>query len=765
MSNYVRTKHDIGFLRQDGSTTVGLVLARDKNGNPIYRSHDDEYLATQQTTGTPGYGNLPPEKELVIAQTDWRSGFGQEFYDSTDPKRYYRSINCDARHKGMVILGPLPTTVTKPSGTSLSITNADMEGTDGWNDNYRSDEQAHGGTYSWKHYYQTSTYQDLTWDNAYRGCYFKFSIWIYQLTASTATLIIDDGVGTTSSATTATINSWVQVTVGRQLSATATRLRLTLNNAGASGDTAYFDDVVVESEPTVGAVADFVEFNDNLYAAFGGILAKLNGTGTAFTTVGSFPENISSLKVFGSALYIGQGISAAYYEMSTSEVFTLNTLTDNTHQFFESLYTTAQTMYGNDTANVIYSTTNPADGGTNWGSATTIDSATYAITGLIQTGNVLYIMKEDRPFYLDSSGDVKVLIEDLKTLESSTSGKNSIVWLEDLFIPCGDQGLVQYDTSESEPIWRSPSKFCTNLAEFVGQVQATAKDEEYLYIAVDYSDKIEIMAGRLETIDGITKWVWHSLVELTLAGCNKLFTSTVYKKRLWVASTDSSDSVYYVPLTTKYGDITSDTDYTFNTGSAYLETPWMHADFRADDKAFIKITLTMEDTTANVYWEAHYKKLGDSSWTDIGDFKTSPTTSAYLPVDGSSNNPVSTMMKFKFVPKTNSSGSTPKLMGYDVRAILYPSNRRIIECAVECGNGYVLKDGTREEGQSATIKAAIIEAREATWPVTFYDIDYEEDPTDIYVKFLPTQSMARPIERDRKLERYYYLRLQVVPLS
>ena len=104
-SQYNRLKHDLGFLRQDGSTSVGLRLARDKDGKPVYRSYDDEFLAQQQTTGTPGYGNLPPEKELALVRSDWRGGFGQEYDD--DEKKYYDSVGADDRFKNRFILGPV----------------------------------------------------------------------------------------------------------------------------------------------------------------------------------------------------------------------------------------------------------------------------------------------------------------------------------------------------------------------------------------------------------------------------------------------------------------------------------------------------------------------------------------------------------------------------------------------------------------------------------------------------------------------------------
>ena len=100
---FVASKHELGLLRQDKSTEIGLMLRRDPKTNaPMWVEVDDEYLAQQQIQ-TPGYAGLPYEKELRLAQDDWRSGFGLERAVSTDPLRYLSSQNMDMRQRGMAI--------------------------------------------------------------------------------------------------------------------------------------------------------------------------------------------------------------------------------------------------------------------------------------------------------------------------------------------------------------------------------------------------------------------------------------------------------------------------------------------------------------------------------------------------------------------------------------------------------------------------------------------------------------------------------------
>ena len=144
-SNLVQSgKYDLSFAQQSG-TEIGLMLAQ-KNGVKLYEESADSVLSPQYFTGAPDYANLPPEKEFQIAQSDWRHGFGQEYFDSSKNKSYYYGLNVDGRFKDMLIAGPLATSVTKPSLTAPTITNADMELTTGWTNGARSSGYANTGT-------------------------------------------------------------------------------------------------------------------------------------------------------------------------------------------------------------------------------------------------------------------------------------------------------------------------------------------------------------------------------------------------------------------------------------------------------------------------------------------------------------------------------------------------------------------------------------------------------------------------------------------
>lgn len=764
MASYLKSKHDLGFIRTDGTTKVGLRLAKDAKGNPIYRTYDDEYLAQQLFTGTPGYGNLPPEKELAIRQDDWRSGFGQETYDANDPKRYYSSIGMDMRYKGMAVAGPVSTAATIPVHTASAYNQA-IHYTDpdtAWTNEANAIDgsvatkavNAFAGTQKYLYIYVPAISCSKVryyWTEAVNNDVTDLEIGVYY-GGAWHVVVSDDSQGE---------GALAEAALASTQTVTAARVKFTqsANIAYLHVLEFYAESAVIQAHPTC-----FADFNDYLYIGAGNSLWKVDKTSGAITAILAFLVDITDIEPFtDNRLYIALGISNTYWYIDTSDAAVESTETPDKFQFFQRVDAAAPTMWGNNTVSIIYSSTHPSNGGANWAGALGVDSSYHSITDLISKSGSLYIMKEDMPYYLSSTPAVQNdLAPELRSATASTSGKNAFLWKNKLYIPFGAQGLLETDGTTNT--FLNPASYCTNLSDFVGRVMAVAGDEEYLFVAVDNSTEIEILAGREETIDGTTGWVWHPIHDLTLTGCETIYVSSVKQKRLWIASDTVGEGLYYIPLPTGYGDIINDTNRSFKTGS-YMITPWLHGNFKSDSKGFIKITLTMSGTTSTVYFTVEYQLKGSTNWTEINPtakFKTSPTTTGYIPVDDvSSANPVSNMIRFKITAVTGATTTTPILYDYDCRAILYPTNRRIIECEVLCDDEITLKDGTIEKGQAATIKTALEEARNATWPATFYEIG----ESTVYVKFLPLQTAVTKKEKGRGIERHYLLRLQEVALS
>ena len=777
-------KYDCAILDSSGNE-IGLILTRDKDRALNYMETTDTALAQQYFSGTPGYTNLQPEKEWQGGQDDWRSGFGQEYYDASDPLRYYESFDVDGRFKGMAICGPEVTSFALVD-YSATITDGGMELWDNsstltnWSfSNSGAGEAAlaqegttkRTGTYSAKidtiagsAGYFGQIDQSPTWNDKYQGVIVEVTCYVYQDSANIAVLKIYDGVGTTSSATSATTGSFVQLTATRTIDGSATELTIQVRSTGNNVNT-FVDDIVWEY-PVLDKAVCMADFNDERYVVYGDVLAKLNGTGNGFTYIRNF-GGVKPTWLFPFSddnLYICMGNSAAkYYYMNTSESFTQSTLGDGYARWMSAV---GDIVYKVVQPKETKTATDPTNAGS-WSAASNIGATAENITFQVldQAGTPIY-PKEDMPYYKDSDGNIQRLIPSLISEKATGSGRNALVWQGSVYYPCGTQALYEYSASGIVTDI-SPSKYITNSANFDGHIEALASDAQYLFVLVKNVGITEILAGRRETIGGSTTWVWHPIArEITAGDVEFAGASTIYARRIWFTNISADIPIaYYIPSPQEYGNITADSSYSFQTGGNII-TPWIHAGFKADKKAFYKITLTMADTTANIYWEAHYQKLGDASWTDIGDFKTSPTTEKYLPVDGSSNEPESTMLRFKFVPVTNSTSSTPVLLNYDVRAVWYPKQREIILLQMKVADNLKLHNDLTEETQTAaSIRTIISELANptTTWPRKFYPPYYETSGDEKYVKLLPpAQYRQVKNEETRNPEWVYDLQLLIV---
>ncbi len=436
--------------------------------------------------------------------------------------------------------------------------------------------------------------------------------------------------------------------------------------------------------------------------------------------------------------------------------------------------------------NELQSSTNPnGNTGVDWTTVTTVDTTYFNITDLVEERGTLYVMKEDMPYYLDDSGIPKPLIPELRSEQSTNSGHNSIAWQGKIYIPCGSQTLYEYDNGVITNI--SPSRYITNNTEYSGQIQALACDAHYLFAVTNNDSKVEVLAGRWETIGSSTDWVWHPIAELTMTGCASAWVTTALNRRLWIAPATAGDSLKYIAIPKNYGDVTESGNYYFESAGEFI-TGWHHANFKADKKAWYKLTLTMSDTSSTLYWTAYYQKLGDTTWTEINStnkFKVSPTTSAYIPADGSSAKPSSTMIRFKFVPITTDPdywvlgtsqlgidtvlayySRTPILINYDVRAVWYPPVITFAVCQVKVADNLLLNNGQTDETQMmATIRTAVDELKDPSicWPRAFYP-PYWGSATDTkYVKLLaPVDLTAIRDEKNSNIEWVYNLQLEVI---
>lgn len=780
-THFKANRHDFSITDPSASHKMGFVV--DRKDGFHYQELDGKALVDLYASDSPTQSNTNPEEELLLGQgPDWRAGFGKEYWNSSDPTRYFSSIGCDLRFVSGAIAGPTPQTHSFPTVSAVpTVQNGGMDTDTYWdhseaNVSWGADSGRTGGGIALSGSGEKNTWQYI--EGWTPGVQYTVTGWCKGADSSNKVRVqVADGTQTISSTYNET-SSWVEKTAQITVASTAEYLKINFNASCAGGDACCVDDASIAMDSAAGAVAytgvirAHAEYNDDIYYSLDKKILRFDDSTGASVLIWQFAANITGLEVFQVSgvdyLFVALGTATAYEYLRASTYysagFTTSTATDKYFTYFKWVHTTADTLYGaveDDKSNSIRSTVNPLNDGTAWSDQTIVGDAASAIQGQLEDEGALYIPKEDTIYYLDSSGNVQSdLAPELVALKCSTSNQNADVWLGNIYTQAGTQALLEIGTSNT---WRTPAEYTTNNSDFNGRVQALAHDDQWLYAILDNSTKVEVVAGRLETIDGTSTWVWHPIAEITLDGCQAAWVSSVYKKRLWIASTLSTDSLYFIDLYTGYGDVTSDANRVFKT-DAYFITPWLHGDFKTDQKALIKMTATLGHSyDVDVYWECWYQTLG-GTWTDMGDLKGSATSMTAELFRTTST--TSTMFRFMFVAKTDTTNVTPELLTYVAKLILYPDPKRIIFTRVKVGRGVLDKDGNQFKDKYTLQKNCLENIRNATWPITMTDLDGATK----YVKLLP---LPRNIpyrevvskEKNEVTEWAYNLLLLEVPLS
>ena len=767
---YSKEKHDFGILRTSGSS-VGFMVNRTSDNliaQSAYVVDDEPYLVEQISTTGASYSSLNPIKEIALVEDDFSGGGGLEFQDNSRVHMYHESFGIDLRIKGSVIPGQAATTyvtsqVTAPS-TTLALVDGGLEN---WDDATHltswTEDAAHTdieatiieeGTYSAKIADTDDTGRTITqtigtFHNDWRGKYVGASARckLSHATNIDAKITIN---GTTSISTNTT--DWQTISVVHKVGSAATEIVLSIEALAGIGqsENIYVDDVKFFSASR-GITKNFTRYNNKLYYSNGSYLFCSDSTSVP---IEALPSVISSLAVFGDYLFIGfEDATCPYAYCDTDNVITFSTLTDCYARYFEAI---GETLWKAVLPNQISSNTSGINGGAAWAAATYVDSTTTNITGLLAFNGALNIFKEDREYYLDSTGAIQIWEDVTTTIQSSTGGSINYLWEGRTYAVYGGNNLLENDSGNFS--WVSPIKFFANSPNFCGTINGITGDSQYLYISVNYLSHTTILAGRYETNENGTQWIWHPFAYLG-GDYYELSCQNIVDERIWLGFLNG---IYYLDNDIT---VTGFPDKTF-TASGYFTTPWYHLNFKGDNKAFLKLTLNMESTATSRYFIAYYKKWGDSDWTTIGNFQTSPSTTAYIPaIVGTGVKCISTHIKFKieFFHTPGIAVVIAKLHSLDLRAVLYPHTRTIHKIVLRVGDNILDKQGVYLQENAATLDTVIEEARAQQYPFTFYDI-WGNTKTGKLLPATPFKQLVST-ESQRGFDTLYYLTLEEITIS
>jgi hypothetical protein len=678
----------------------------------FFRVTDAPLLPQTMITESASPENIQPEREIQISQVDWRKGF-QDFL-LEDFRKYYESENCDARMKGKVMLAPKKLAAIS-FGSALTPTPALLNGgletwtvatiPDNWTETgggvSKEETVFHGGSKAAKSTNATAStmYQDIAWDNAYKGKPFAVTAWLRrQHVNSTAELTIDDGVGTSTQAMTVAANTWQQVGVGRVLDTNATRLRIKVSFDAAPdgvGQFAVYMDDFSFYYPVLGVPSKKqIEVGDNIVGAMGNSLYAVT---SSVAWIGAFPTTITDLCLFQDRLYVGQGWSYAFWYTDDLQTYYLSLATGNTAKFMSNIGNTQ--FWIADTNNTMRDSDNPINGGTAFSSQYTIGSDDFDITGLVDHDEIVFVRKEDDLYYL-SVGDVLSLL-DLDTEATVTYTYGLHRWGDNLYVGSGVNSLYEYDISSGTATVISPVRYAPGDENYDEELLAICSDETYLYIALDNGSDIKILAGRWEEVAGETDWYWHPIYDKTMNDIQSMFISALTgSKRLYLATDTYADGIFpcFVPLA--YSCPYLESGYECEAEGTFI-TPWFTSNFPTEEKYWKSIDITSICITAKTSITPYYQVKG-GSWVAMTALTTSALNGSAYPDEVTDNRVIgisSERIRFKFVMAAAVDEYTPIIYGqgggFVAYSVLQSDRKRQIEATL------VIAATTRERGRAA----------------------------------------------------------------
>ena len=558
-----------------------------QGGRPLFQVNYAPVLSSQMFTEEASYAHSPPDIEKVVAQEDWRKGMGEEKYD--DAKRYAQSIGADARFRERIVLGPKENATTALAAAAYTLFNAGFETAPdtqltGWVRYDAADTFAQeatviqSGTYSLKvtaDGVSTGAKQTVAVGCAFNGktvtatCYLRSPDTVAGLVLYIE--LYEEGVLKASAKQDPfTANTWYQLTASyAATSATARKLEIRAFLSAATGartvylDTATLTFATALADLTLGTPACFEEYEGAVYVGTTTGLWKWSTANTRWERVAGSPDQIEWLEALGLYLYLARGANEEWWYYDSDVVAPFVEKASHYASYFVAI---GSALWRAVKPYTVGSCASPPTGA--W-SDVTVGEVAYTIMGLANHRNTCYIGKENG-LYKVSDSTVTEIAPELRTLYNTRSGRNLFAWKDYLYIPFGRQALYQYDGAANAIGTVNPAAYSLGITTYSGQILALWGDEEYLFaFVVGNTDKVELLCGRYETVDGSTDWAWHPIYELSGTDVAHCFISSVTSPpRLWFAT---GTSVKYLIIPDKYADITKATGYTFGA-SGYLIT-------------------------------------------------------------------------------------------------------------------------------------------------------------------------------------------------
>ncbi len=698
--------HDI--VMTIGGTSYGFMLAKGQDGAKLWSVYDSPTLLPQYTGTEPGYGNYPPEREIVKAQSDWRGGFGHQFY--RNKPEYLSSSGADLRWKDHVIAGPLSVTTTIAAGATLLGTAVKLVE---YNDSlYLATTTTvykwNTGSSLWvaESFTPGGTITDMC---AYSGL-------LYIAVGDSVNYWVTNGTTYFQSNSTVAKAKFFAVLDTRLFRAITPNIMNEMNLYG--GQTIPYDItppvVTAANSATAGAVtAGAHSYKVSFYYTPGGIdNSMVSGASNEITADGTHKVDITAIPLhpasgLGRNLWRTKSGGATYYLLTTIANNTTTTYADNTADGDLSV-TEAPTM------------TQVND----WGTLVHVGDTETDITGLQAWRSLLYVGKEEGVYSVNTSATVTLVLADFRQYRSVKNCTKMCVWQDQLFFNVGKGGIYAYDGSNLDYLgWDLLAPDYGIYSEVGAFIPAC----DFLYVVVKPSatgGSGYLCSLRPENIDGTIDWRWHSIATIAVMdGPATGLVSSLWgnNPKLWIAGYDTNTSVnkpQYYALPQIGGVPSVDTGVSYTTTTTVITCDY-DMGFRADLKLFTSVDILCKVPTSCAIAIGH--SVDDaSSYTAMGASIAAGVTNAtrYVNVAGR-------RVKFQ-ITLTASGTSTPTIYGIAVRGILRANRRKLYEFAVRISENIVLLSGGTEKVSQTSLANALKNADNPTVQagvIALYDRD------------------------------------------
>jgi hypothetical protein len=555
---------------------------------------------------------------------------------------------------------------------------------------------------------------------------------VYEVSAgSTGTQMISLGIYDGVSALQETISSgamdaWKLMTKTFTLNVAATELTVKIRCGRVTAyGTVYIDSVAwVAGSSTKQCYA---EYGGLQYMSSGGTLYVSNSATapTTWTFVTSFSEDIVSMytgQVSGTTylfLCFGGSYPARYYNGTTFTIFGGDY--DNGSYLVSVGGAATDTYWKAETPNILRSNTFSTGLNKNWSTATYIGGTDRNITDLLVVGTTLYVIKEDGIYTILSDGTIDYVAPDLKDYYKSGSGQHSCVKDGKIYVPMGNNALIEYDPDAGT--WQNVSPAVTvstaNASQtnetlmyaaqddFDGQIFAVTSFGDYLYCIQDCGSTNNLFKGIHASIDGHTGWAWHPVASTTQSDATSLAASNLSGYEWIWQGNGTGNPGYY--------------DTTHYASSGYFITPWYTGGVRHIQKAIYDVVAGVENVSASHYYgSVAFQFYGDSTWNATTLALNTTTTvgeiSSYMPA-----NSYGRAIRFKVTFQTDDADYSPKLNYLKANGKIRNIEIPVIQCTLICKDNGITRTGVRDGMTAASKKTALDNALASNWPVTFYN--------------------------------------------